>query len=46
MGVKSVNTLEESLKGMAPEIYVIGDAKKVGQANAATEAALAVADQL
>ncbi len=46
MGVKPVNPLEEVLKGIVPELYVIGDAKKVGQANSATEAALAVADRL
>ncbi len=46
MGVKSVNPLEQVLTGIVPEVYVIGDAKKVGQANSATEAALAVADKL
>ena len=46
LGVKSVNPLEQILKDLVPEIYVIGDASKVGQANAATEEAIRIADSL
>ncbi len=46
MGSKSYNPLEEELKGTVKELYVIGDAKAVGQANKATEEAAAVAFRL
>ena len=46
LGVESVNTLEKELEGLVPEIYVIGDAKQVGHANDATEAAIEVAHKL
>ncbi len=46
LGVKSVNSLEQILQDIVPEIHVIGDASKVGQANAATEEALRIADSL
>ena len=43
MGAKAYNPLEEELKGIVPEVHVIGDAKEAGQANKATEEAAAVA---
>lgn len=46
MGVKSHNPLEKELKDLVPELYVIGDANKPGQANTATEEALALADRI
>ena len=46
MGSKSYNPLEEELKGLVKELYVIGDAKEAGQANKATEEAAAVAFRL
>ena len=46
LGVESVNKLEKELEGLVPEIYVIGDAKQVGHANDATEAAIEVAHKL
>lgn len=46
LGVKSVNPLEKALQGMVTELYVIGDAKEAGQANAATEAAIKIADTI
>lgn len=46
MGSKSYNPLEEELKGTVKELYVISDAKAVGQANKATQEAAAVAFRL
>lgn len=43
MGVKSYNPLEKEIKSLVKEVYVIGDADKVGTANHATEAGLAAA---
>lgn len=43
LGAKAYNPLEEKLKGIVPEVFVIGDAAKAGQANKATEEAAAVA---
>lgn len=43
MGVKSYNPLEEVVKSLGKEYYVVGDAKKAGPANKATEAGLAAA---
>ena len=43
MGSKAYNPLEEVMKGIAKEVYVIGDATQAGQANKATEEAAAVA---
>ena len=43
MGSKSYNPLEEEVKDLVPEVYVIGDAKKAGEANKATEEAATVA---
>lgn len=43
MGNKAYNPLEAELTGNIPELYVIGDASKAGQANKATEEAAAVA---
>ncbi len=43
LGTKAYNPLEETLKGIVPEVFVIGDATKAGQANKATEEAAAVA---
>lgn len=42
MGMKSYNPLEEIAKKYTNEVYVIGDAKNAGPANAATEAGLVV----
>lgn len=46
MGSKSYNPLEEELKDVCEEVYVVGDATKAGQANKATEEAAAVAFKL
>lgn len=46
MGAKAYNPLEKELKGIVPEVFVIGDATKAGQANKATEEAAAVAFKL
>lgn len=46
MGAKAYNPLEEKIKSMVKECYVIGDAVKAGQANKATEEALAAALQI
>lgn len=43
MGARSYNPLEEEVKGLVPETYVIGDADEAGQANHATEEAAAAA---
>lgn len=43
LGSKSYNPLESEIKDLVNELYVIGDASKVGQANKATEEAAAVA---
>ena len=43
MGVKSNNPLEETVKAMGKECFVVGDASKAGPANQATEAGLAAA---
>ena len=43
MGSKAYNPLEEELKDLNKELYVIGDATQAGQANKATEEAAAVA---
>lgn len=40
LGVRSFNPLEETVKAMGKEVFVIGDASKPGPANKATEAAL------
>lgn len=46
MGAKAYNPLEEKVRGMVKECYVIGDAVRAGQANKATEEALAAALQI
>ena len=46
LGVKSNNVLEEKIRSFVDEVYVIGDAVKPGQANAATEAGIKVACSL
>jgi 2,4-dienoyl-CoA reductase-like NADH-dependent reductase (Old Yellow Enzyme family)/thioredoxin reductase len=43
MGVHSYNPLEEQLKGILKEVYVVGDAEHGGPANHATETGLAAA---
>ena len=43
MGSKAYNPLEEALKYLGCDVYVIGDATEAGQANKATEEAAAVA---
>lgn len=43
MGSQPYNPLESELRGLVPEVYVIGDSKEVGKANKATEEAAAVA---
>ena len=43
VGSKAYNPLEEEVRGLAPETYVIGDATAAGKANKATEEAAAVA---
>lgn len=43
MGSHPYNPLEEEIRGLAKEIYVIGDAVKSGMANKATEDAASVA---
>lgn len=40
LGVRSCNPLEETVKAMGKEVFVIGDANKPAPANKATEAAL------
>ena len=40
LGVRSCNPLEETVKAMGKEVFVIGDASKPAPANKATEAAL------
>ena len=43
MGVRPYNPLEEQLKGLVKELYVVGDAEHGGPANHATETGLAAA---
>ena len=43
MGVRAYNPLEAEIKGMVPEVYVIGDAKKPGKVNEATRQAVEIA---
>lgn len=40
LGVRPHNPLEEAVKALGKEVYVIGDATQPGPANKATEAAL------
>ena len=40
LGVRACNPLEETVKALGKEVYVIGDASRPGPANKATEAAL------
>ena len=40
LGVKSFNPLEEAVRALGKEVYVIGDAAQPAPANKATEAAL------
>lgn len=46
LGSKSYNPLEEELKGIVKEVYVIGDAKKASKAYAATNAAAELASRI
>ncbi|MFD0898519.1 NAD(P)/FAD-dependent oxidoreductase [Loigolactobacillus binensis] len=46
MGVRSYNPLKDALTHTDTQVYTIGDANKPGQANNATEAAMALANQL